>query len=165
MVEEERKCCHQHRPSCQAPISNILVWVECYSYMVAILASRYPDKTAELMAYQRTFIHAHHSFVGDGWAIYDTCYHRKAAATTSLDWGQIYFSLYNESFAGRAKANQRCRYCLSEFHSAASCSNAPQIPELSTRPPVEQGSGQMKEVCRLYNARGGEQVQLHPMQI
>jgi len=144
-VEEESKCCHQRRPSRRAPISNILVWVECYSYMVAILASRYPDKMAQLMAYQRTIVHAHRSFVGDGWAIYDTCYRRKAAATKSLDWGQIDFTLYNETFAGRAKAIQRCRYCLSEFHSAASCPNAPQIPALSIQQPVERGSGQMKE--------------------
>jgi len=161
-VEEESKCCHQRRPSRRAPISNILVWVECYSYMVAILASRYPDKTAQLMAYQRTIVHAHRSFVGDGWAIYDTCYRRKAAATKSLDWGQIDFTLYNETFAGRAKAIQRCRYCLSEFHSAASCPNAPQIPALSTRLPVERGSGQMKEVCRLYNARGGDRCSFTP---
>ena len=91
-------------PLPSSPISNILVWVECYSYMVAILASRYPDKTAQLMAYQRTIVHAHRSFVGNGWAIYDTCYRRKAAATKSLDWGQIDFTLYNETFAGRAKA-------------------------------------------------------------
>ena len=147
-------------PSC--PVNNILMWVECFSYMVAILSSRYPDKTQQLMAYQRTIVHAHRLFVGDGWALYDACYRRKAAATKSLDWGQIDFTMYNETFAGRAKAVQRCRHCLSEFHSALSCPNAPQPPVSSGRPFAERGSLQAKEVCCLFNARGGDRCSFTP---
>ena len=92
--------------------------------------------------------------MGDGWAFYDACYRRKAASTKSLDWGVIDFTLYNETFAGRAKRVQRCRNFLSEFHSTASCPDIPQIPVFPGRPPVGRGSGQTKEAC-LYNARGG----------
>ena len=96
-AEEESSCCHRRHTSRRVPVYNILVWVECFSHMVAILASRYPDKTAQLMAYQRTIVHAHRSFVGDGWAFYDACYRRKAASTKSLNWGVIGFTLYNET--------------------------------------------------------------------
>jgi len=37
------------------------------------------------MAYQKTIIKAHQAFVGDGWLIYDSCFHRKAVNTKSLD--------------------------------------------------------------------------------
>ena len=50
-AEEESSCCHRCHTSRRVPINNILVWVECFSHIVAILASRYPDKTAQLMAY------------------------------------------------------------------------------------------------------------------
>ena len=119
--------------------------------MAAILASRYPDKIAQLMAYQRTIVHAQRSFVGDGWTIYDTCYRRKAAAVRSPDWDQIDFTLYNKRYAGRAKALLRCRHCLTEFHSTVSCPNALQTPALPSLPSTEQGVGQSKEVCRLFN--------------
>ena len=161
-TEEESKCCHQRRSTRRAPVSNILVWVECFSYMAAILASHFPDKIVQLMAYQRTIVHAHRSFVGDGWAIYDTCYRRKAAAVKSLDWGQIDFTLYNETFAGRAKALLRCRHCLSGFHSTALCPNASQTPAFPGRPPAERGLGQSREVCRLFNAKGGDKCSFTP---
>ena len=80
----------------------------------------------------------------------------------SLDWGHIDFTMYNETFAGRAKAIPRCRVCLSEFHLAASCPNAPQLPVLAGRPSRERGPEQAKEVCRLYNEKGGNRCHFNP---
>ena len=99
--EDDAKCCHQRHSSLRAPVTNILVWVECYAYMVAILAAQYPHKIDQLMAYQHTIVRVHRSFIRDGWILYDACYHRKAVAAKSLDWGQIDFSLYNKTFTCR----------------------------------------------------------------
>ena len=52
---------------------------------------RYLDKIGHFMAYQRTIIKAHRSFVGDGWVVCDSCYQRKAAITKRLDWEAIDF--------------------------------------------------------------------------
>ena len=53
------------------------------------------------MAYQKTIIRAHHSFTGEGWAVYDSCFRTK-----SLDWAEVDLTLYNETFVGRAKVLQ-----------------------------------------------------------
>ena len=34
-------------------VTDILLWVECYATLVAILVSRYPVKVPQMMAYQK----------------------------------------------------------------------------------------------------------------
>ncbi len=115
--EDQQRCCsHARRGQRRGPITDILVWIECYSSLVSILALRYPEKTPQFKAYQRTIVRAQTSFTGEVWVTYDSCYRRKASITKSLDWGTVDFTLYNETFAGRAKAIARCHYCLSEHH-------------------------------------------------
>ena len=103
------KYCHQTKRLRRGPITDILLWIECYTSMVAVLSSGFPQKTPELMAYLKTIARAHRSFSGDGWVAYDSCYRQKAAITKSLDWGQVDSTLYNETFTGRAKF----KFCLS----------------------------------------------------
>ena len=43
---------------CRAPVTDTLVWTECFSSMAAILARRYPQKAPELFAYLRRIINA-----------------------------------------------------------------------------------------------------------
>ena len=120
--------------------TDILLWLECYASMAALLATRYPNKAAELLAYQRTILCAHRDFEGEAWATYDTCYRRQAAAKKSLDWSQVDFNLYNQTFAGRARIKRRCRFCLSEYHRAADCYYAPDTPPAhSSRSWQEEG--------------------------
>ena len=83
--EVEYKCCHQARrvPKC-GPITDITLWIECYSILVAILITKYPTFAPEFMAYQCTIVHAQHSFAGDGWSTYDMAYRRNATTHKSL---------------------------------------------------------------------------------
>ena len=46
------------RMSRRVPITDILVWAECFSLMGAILAQRYSDKAPQLWAYLRHIVHA-----------------------------------------------------------------------------------------------------------
>lgn len=68
---------------------ELLVWTECYSTLVAVLVTKFPTKTPQLMAYQRKIVMAHRTFTVEGWVLYDTYFWRKAALTKSLDWGRI----------------------------------------------------------------------------
>ena len=36
------------------PVTNILVWIQCYSSLVAVLAQKYPAYTPQLMEYLAT---------------------------------------------------------------------------------------------------------------
>ena len=166
--EEEQKCCHQvNRTPRRGPVTDILLWVECFASMVDILYRKYPDKTSHFMTYLKTIVHAHKSFIGDGWVTYDACYRRKAAVAKSLDWGHVDFTLYNETFTGRAKAIPKCRYCMSEYHSSVDCTYAPD--NLTSRLALPSNSrfniGQQRgttEICHLFNTKSGNKCRFTP---
>ena len=120
-------CCSRLTPK-RGPVTDILLWVECYSILAGVLTTKYPERAPDLMAYQKTIVHASRSFAGEHWVTYDMCYRRQAAANKSLHWAQIDFSLYNETFTGRAKTLPRCRFCLSEYHRSTDCFFAPVPP-------------------------------------
>jgi len=42
--EEESNCCHHNWMPYRGPVTDILVWVECYSTLVAVLSTQYPAK-------------------------------------------------------------------------------------------------------------------------
>ena len=170
--EEETKCCHApRRSSKRGPITNILLWLDCYSTMASVLISKFSDKAQELWAYQRTIIVAQRDFEGDAWVTYDTCYRRQAANRKSLDWSRLDFRLYNQAFAGRARTKNRCKLCLSEFHITADCPLAPDQRRTGSSesgnymsfPKAELGfsyqscpegslqPGSSVEICQLYN--------------
>ena len=51
LTEDTSPCCqHTHAPH-RGPGTDILLWIECYSTMVAVLASRLPVKVPQLMIY------------------------------------------------------------------------------------------------------------------
>ena len=138
--------------------------------MVVVLSSGFPEKTPELMAYQKTIVRAYRSFSGDGWVTYDSCYRRKAAVTKSLDWGQVDFTLYNETFTGRAKPIARCKFCLSEHHFSSECAYAPEVPsrkpESITSVRLHYDSGKPHtQICHLFNNKAGNICRFKPMQI
>ena len=159
--EQEAKCCHQQKNQRSGRITDILI---CYSALVATLSTRFPDKTPQFMPYLSTIVKAQRTFSGEGWVMYDACYHRKAAATKSLEWGTIDFTLYNETFTGRAKALARCRYCSSDLHATHECAFAPPGPSsggvlrVGNRPPTRSQG----EICQLYNTRSGNRCHFNP---
>ena len=162
--EPESPCCTSQlsKSSRRSPVTDILVWLDCYASLVSVLCSVHPHKFSHFMAYQRTIIRAHRMFVGDRWVIYDACYRRAAANTKLLDWGIKDNDLYNETFTGRAKAISRCSICLSELHPTAEC---PQGSHSST--PSASHGGQFRTprsdaICLLYNHRNGDRCTFTP---
>ena len=110
------------------PIQNISVWVEKFSVMAALLASRFPEKAPELFAYQPSIVRAERNFVDNCWVDYDRCYRREALAAKNLDWSVPNARLYDEAFTGRARAIPRCSVCIQEDHSSQACPRNPNWP-------------------------------------
>ena len=96
------------------PVSDILVWAECFTAMASVLSRKYPLKAPELFAYARRIFHAARIYDSHAWVTYDRIYRRQAATRRSLDWSMEDQSLYNEAFAGRARQSTRCKFCLGE---------------------------------------------------
>ena len=145
------------------PIQNISVWIEKFSVMAALIASRFPEKAPELFAYQASIVRAERNFDDRRWVSYDRCYRREALALKNLDWSVPNARLYNEAFTGHARAVPRCSFCLQEDHLAQYCPRNPNRPwfgwlgDTSLQPsqsPNHQGSGrgaQSAECCRRFN--------------
>ena len=126
------------------------MWLYCYASLVAILGTKYPHKIGIFTAYQKTTVQAHRRHVGDSWIIYDVCCWRQAAITKSVDWGQVEFNLYNETFIGRAKASTRCSQCMLEHASSEPCPFA-EHKSASSIIPAKVGDNRRIPIYELYN--------------
>ncbi len=162
--EDGSKCCHHSRrlPK-RGPITDITLWVECFSILVGTLTTKYPTFAPEFMAYQRTIVHAQRTFSGDCWSTYDMSYRRNAATRKSLQWSQIDFNLYNEIFTGAARALSRCKLCSSEYHKTQECYLADQYA--CTTPQLQSASRTPQpavDICNLFNHRQGNQCRYRP---
>ena len=135
-MDASHPCCSENRRQTRrGPVSDILLWVECYSSLVAVLATKFPQHIGDFMAYQKTIIKACKNFEGTAWVIYDRCYRRRAAAMKSLEWATIDSALYNEAFTGRARSIPRCQFCLSDNHTDNDC------PDRTQQGPSQSGWG------------------------
>ena len=147
------------------PVTSIRSWLECYGRMAAVLATRFPEKSAELWAYQTTILHAVHAYEGANWVAYDRLYQREMLAKKDLNWSVPNPRLYSEAFTGRAKRHPQCPHCLSEDHVGAGCphnpnppfmgwfqsSSVPQGPVASQGQPPPPPPAKSWEICRNYN--------------
>ena len=154
-----------HRRPSKPPVTTLRVWLECYGRMAAVITSRFPEKAAELWAYQTTIIHAAHTYEGANWVAYDRLYRREMLAAKNLNWSVPNQRLYSEAFTGRAKRHPQCPHCLSEDHAAAGCPHNPNppfvrwfqgTPHLQFGPaasgPPSAAPLKAQEVCRNFNS-------------
>ena len=161
-TRDEGCCSHVRRPhSRRALVTDIAVWVECFSMYVAVLAPLFPHHIADFMGYQRTIVRASRNYEGTAWASYDVAFQRQAAATHSLNLGTVDSTLYNEAFTGRARLTTRCKYCLGDSHGSFECiyapppSNAPGLPGSQPRPGLPRSGAGGPELCLKFNKPEG----------
>ena len=147
-------CCRAQRPR-RGLVTNLALWTECYAILVAVLASRFPEKTPHFMAYLRTITRASRNFEGAAWASYNMAYR-------CHNWYRpLQRSLHREG-----KGHSRCRFCLADSHESQDCSYAPEERFSTTRPtpqPPSRGhmGTDMVEVCQLFNKPGGSQCRFN----
>lgn len=123
--QEEEQYCHQSQHnSLKGTITDVEMWLEYYSYLVGYSQWNILIKWWALWQ-QRTVIKANRTFVGDGWGTYDTCFRQKSTFNKLLDSGQLDFTQYDETFAGRAQSTQKRYYRVNELHRTANCTYAP----------------------------------------
>ena len=73
----------------KGPVSDILQWVQCYATLASVLASAYPQKISELLAYMSTIVKCSREFEGPAWVLYDRAFRRQAEVTRDLNWSKI----------------------------------------------------------------------------
>lgn len=53
------KCCHQAKRLKRGPVTDILLWADCYASIVSVLVEKYPHRAQGFMAYLQTILKAH----------------------------------------------------------------------------------------------------------
>ncbi len=139
--------------SARPPVTSISLWLERFSIMAAILATRFPEKAPEFLAYQASIVRAERNYEGCQWVLYDRQYRREALARRDLNWSVPNTRLYNEAFTGRARVIPRCSYCLGDDHLVGSCPVNPASVSVSkwdgTQPSAQRPY--TSEPCRNFN--------------
>ena len=130
-----------------------LILIEWYLILVGVLTTKYHMFAQDFTVYQCTIVHASRSYSGEGWVTYDMCYCRNAAFRKSLHWSQVDFTLYNETFTGKAKITPWCKYCVSEHHKSHECLYDPQ----SVSPSSQGNRTDAPMPFYLYNSHSGNQ--------
>ena len=147
------------------PVADISQWVERYSAMAAIIATRFPHKAPELFAYQALIVRAERNYETNRWVSYDRQFRREALARKDLNWSIPDARLYNEAFTGRARSIARCVFCLQDEHRSDLCPRNPNrswlgmfqdasmlgFPNFRPPPSGQPTLGMQREVCRRFN--------------
>jgi hypothetical protein len=160
------------------PVTDVSVWVQCYSSLVSVLVEKYPQYIKHFLAYQSTIVMGAKRSNSLSWVAYDAAYRRKAACTKSLFWGTVDQYLYTVWFANQAHG-PACISCFSTDHTTDQCPSNTAIPVLGQAmmqpmlmQPLQQPQPlgvatsqqqqQQQEFCGLFNAKGGSRCPYNP---
>ena len=104
-------------------IPDLLSWVQCFGTFIAIMASVYPGKVRQLLAYQTLIIREGRRLGGNGWRSYNTMFRQQAALDPAVDWSKINSTLYAVSFVAQPGTRVRsCSLCMESDHREEDCS-------------------------------------------
>eukprot|EP00731_Ephydatia_muelleri_P026364 Em0018g464a len=133
-------------------IPDLLSWVQCFGTFIAIMASVYPGKVRQLLAYQTFIIREGRRLGGNGWRSYDTMFRQQAALDPAVDWSKINSTLYAVSFVAQPGTRVRsCSLCMESDHREEDCSL-----QLATRTPKKgevsaAAQGRQRFTCFAWN--------------
>lgn len=104
-------------------ITSIDRWLDAFAIYFAVIASVYPSRAADLIAYQQLIRDAARKFPGMAWYVYDVEFRRRASHNLSVKWGERDVQLYLDTFTGLPKSG--CRSCGSTDHLSDTCPLSP----------------------------------------
>lgn len=136
-IEAERRALTQGEGSSSTnfprrEIPDMLSWIQSFGIYISVMASKYPDRVPNMLAYQTMLVREARRCGGNGWLAYDTAFRQQAAADPLCDWSKLNSSLYPVTFMAQASGRGKCcPHCLESDHLGDECA-------LSPRPRREQ---------------------------
>lgn len=106
-------------------VPDILSWLHCFSLYAAVVGSRYPEKSRELLAYQAMLIGEHRRCGGRGWLLYDTAFRQQIVSLETTDFSKLNQSLYATTFLAYGGKGQFCPSCMLPDHTQDECALHP----------------------------------------
>ena len=124
-------------------VPDLLSWVQCFGTYISVVASRYPEKVRQLLAYQMLIIREARRLGGKGWLAYDTMFRQQAATSNTVDWSQLNSTLYAVTFlAQQGNRTRPCALCMESDHREDECSLGSDDHPVSVK---RDGAGRLKE--------------------
>ncbi len=106
-------------------IPDMLSWLQCFSLYAAVVGSRYPEKSQDLLAYQALMIGEHRRCGGRGWLLYDAAFRQQITSLEAVRFAHLNQSLYATTFLAYGMKAQCCPNCLMADHSLEECALNP----------------------------------------
>lgn len=111
-------------------VPDLLSWVQCFGMFASVMASKFPEKVTQLLAYQTIIIREARRCGGGGWQGYDRMFRQQAVSSPGLDWSQLNSSLFAVTFLAQQNGRGKtCRFCLETDHVDEECALAPTAPQ------------------------------------
>ena len=111
-------------------IPDILSWIQCFGIYISVMASKFPDRVPNMVAYQTTLVREAHQCGGGSWLAYDTEFRQQAAADPLCDWSKLNSSLYPVTFMAQASGKGRCcPHRLEPDHMGDDCALSPRTQQ------------------------------------
>ncbi len=85
----------------QKPITDVLVWLQCFGRYVAAMAQEHPSSTPGLLSHMLVVVRAAMEVEGLAWRAYDEVFREKMAAMGVKEWEGMDIQLYQEVCGGR----------------------------------------------------------------
>lgn len=140
-------------------IPDLATWLQCFSLYVATIATKFPGRVPELMAYQMIIAKASQRYRWPSWIVYDQNFRQEAAGSSKQAWGRVDPSIYAQCFTGQALSNENwCSRCQCLDHTSMNCPYRPRR-KWSTTPGVSPGGTPSKQdhlICIKYNRFNGD---------
>ena len=123
-------------------IPDILSWLQCFGIYISVMASKFPERVPNMLAYQTTLVREARRCGGNGWMAYDTAFRQQAATDPHCDWSKLNNSLYPVTFMAQASGRGKCcPHCLESDHPGDECALSPRPRQESRQRPQSPGLG------------------------
>ena len=129
------------------PIPSVLAWAECFLSYMGVIAAREPARIPDLMAYMDIIIYAAWRFKGDEWGVYDSNFHRQAAALRLPKWADVNPSLWTMAFSNAVAKDQASAWIMTR-----KSAERPRRKELKRRGPRPQNASPSAKIGITANA-------------
>ncbi len=140
-------------------IPDLGTWMQCLVLYTAVILQDYPERAAELMAYQSIIAKASSRYKWSSWVLYDWSFRQEMSGVTGASWAKVDPSIYSLCFTEQATgAENWCPNCHTVEHTQQTCPIGPRKRQRtstwsSTTP---QSAGKSAEVYRRYNRFAGD---------
>ena len=129
-LEAQRRVAMQDAPSSSAAVSrprrevpDLLSWVQCFGVYIAVVTSKFPERTHKLLAYQTLIVREARRCGGKGWLSYDSYFRQQMAGEWRGDeWGRLNPYLFSSTFMAFGGGHRpNCSLCLESDHHEDEC--------------------------------------------